>query len=276
MIWFFACSNPTEQDTNIRDVPPPNWSASELDSHLEELLMKGMPHAITIRNEYASFLQNREGDCPNFVSGESWVGTWEADCETSQNATFWGTGIFIEFYGQDMPYDMSLQSSFEMFDGERYFRGGGLLSFAHFSAGNEEAWEQNIGGSYQLSDTNDRNAWLQNTSASLTIQSAIPNDENRQNVLLQGGYSINNISVHFENFEWKPNKCTSPKGQLKIRDTSGYWYTLEFSCNSGCAEILWYEESMEQKSCLQENKNLWTQALSIYLTPWDSMWESYP
>ena len=173
MIWLLSCSQPIEENVDSSDIPSPNWSVSELNSNLQNILEQGFPHAITIRNEYASFLEYREGNCPNFVSGEGWFGTWEADCETSQNATFWGTGIFIEFFGEELPYDMSLQSSFEMSDGERFFYGGGLLSFVHFTNGTEETWEQSIGGSYQLSDFNDTNAWLQNTSTSLTIQSTI-------------------------------------------------------------------------------------------------------
>ena len=132
---------------------------SELNSNLQNILEQGLPHAITIRNEYASFLEHREGNCPNFVFGESWVGTWEADCETSQNATFWGTGDFIEFFGEELPYDMIFQSSFEMSDGERFFS---------FINGNGESWEQSIGGSYQLSPTDNS---LSNTSTSLTVES---------------------------------------------------------------------------------------------------------
>ena len=169
---------------------------------------------------------------------------------------------------------MSLQSSFEMYDGTRFFSGGGLLSFVHFINGTEEAWEQSIGGSYQLSPVNDSNAWMLNTSTSLSVQSTMKGND--ETVNLQGGYTLNDISLHFENFEWKPNKCTSPKGILKIRDDSGYWYTLEFLCNSPCAKISWYEETMDGESCLQEEQNLWTQALSIYFIPWDDMWVYYP
>ena len=275
MIWFFSCSPSISEEIQNSDVPSPQWSVVELHDHLQTFLEKGMPHAITIRNEYASFLEHREGNCPNFLSGQdSWVGTWEADCQTSQNASFWGTGIFVEFFGYDLPYDMSLQSSFEMSDGERFFQGGGLLSFAHFNFGEEQSWEQDIGGSYQLSHTDDGDAWLQNTSASLNIQSTTKGSNQR--ILLQGGYSIDDISVHFEQFEWKPNKCQSPKGQLKIRDTSGYWYTLEFLCDSSCAEVLWYGETMEQKSCLQQSDDIWTTALQTYFRPWDDIWKDYP
>ena len=274
IILLFSCSQSHIDDSTLSDIPVPNWSVSELNTNLQNILEQGLPHAITIRNEYASFLEHRDGNCPNFVFGESWVGTWEADCETNQNATFWGTGIFIEFFGEELPYDMSLQSSFEMYDGERFFSGGGLLSFVHFINGTEESWEQNIGGSYQLSTVNDSNAWMLNTSTSLSVQSTMKGNDGTVN--LQGGYTLNDISIHFEDFEWKPHKCTSPKGLLKIRDDTGYWYTLEFLCNSPCAKISWYEETMDGESCLQEEQNLWTQALSIYFIPWDDMWIYYP
>jgi hypothetical protein len=279
MIWFLSCSQPTAQEILDSDIPVPQWEVSELNVHLQEVLEQGMPHAIVIRNEYASFLQHREDRCPNFVTDQdSWVGTWEADCETSQNASFWGTGIFIEFFGMDSPYEMSLQSSFEMSDGERFFSGGGLLSFAHFSFGNEETWEQNIGGSYQLSGGDIEHGWMKNTSSSLTIQSTIKerNQTLYKDTILQGGYSVDDVSLHFENFEWRPQECESPDGQLKIRDTSGYWYTLEFSCDSPCAHVLWYGENMKQQSCLQQSHDLWTTSLQNYFTPWDEIWAYYP
>ena len=68
---------------------------SELNSNLQNILEQGLPHTITIRNEYAAFLEHREDQ---FVRTLSLVRVGlvlrEADCETSQNATFWGTGIF--------------------------------------------------------------------------------------------------------------------------------------------------------------------------------------
>ena len=280
LLLFINCNSP-EVDSSEPEIafsPEATWSVKDVRNHLNNALRRGFPNAISLRNLYAELLQNRESDCPNFINSSSWTGTWEANCLTSSGSTYSGTGTLLEFFGSELPYDMSMHASFELQDSNgSSWHGGGLISFVHSIHDDEETWSHDLGGSYRYDSNQTLDSqllWMEDFAASLSTRMNIRNNE--RSLLVQGGLQLafesddsNPLRLHFEQLDWRPEYCQSPQGILKVRDPSGYWFEIEMNCQKKCGTISWFSEDLGKYCSVSELLD----AMEIWQTRWNEILE---
>ena len=266
----------TEADTALSSVSPfderelpssPEWGLEELEDRLLPLLSQGLPSVLDVRNSYAVFLAQREGDCPDLLDDSSWTGNWEADCTTGGGYAFKGTGNLVELYDHEegRSYDLGMQASFEMEDpGGGRFVAGGISSYGHGDEGEDSVWEQELGGSFSYSGAE---GWLADgMEASLHVSASVR--DGRERLEATGGLGYPGLDMHFEGLKLNAYRCSSPEGGFRLRDPSGYWFTMEWDC-SDCARVSWRGEDHGELCAGEELGG----AMQGWLRRWDEVLE---
>ena len=281
MLLFLISCHSALMDTSEPEpisFPEAVWSVKDMREKLNHTLMGGFPDAISLRNIYADLLQNRDSSCPNFINSSSWTGTWEANCQTSSGSSYSGTGTLVEFFGTELPYDMSLHASFELkaHDGAAW-AGGGLSSFVHSLHNGEETWIHDIGGSHQYQPTDtlpSEKRWMEQFAASVKTEMNIRNGEH--SLLVTGGLQLLDgledssfTTLHFDHLDWRPEYCQSPEGSLKVRDPSGYWYDIQLKCQKRCGTIVWFSEEVGRYCSVPEL----LKSMEVWQERWDTLLE---
>ena len=282
MFLFFTSCHSDLVDTSEPEQtlhPESVWSVKDMRQKLNFTLERGFPNAISLRNLYAELLQDRDSSCPNFINSSSWTGTWEASCQASSGSSYSGTGTLLEFYGSELPYDMSMHASFELSDlNGTLWSGGGLVSFVHSLHDGEETWIHDLGGSYHYQSANTldvEDRWMEFFSGSLQTQMNLRNGEH--SLLVNGGLQLLDGSrendsptvLHFDNLDWRPEYCQSPQGSLKVRDPSGYWYEIQLNCQKKCGTIVWFSENVGSYCSVPEL----LKAMEVWQERWDVLLE---
>ena len=244
LVLFLSCqssdsiSEPTFSNTTVQPV----WNTEDLINKLDENLSYGIPSALTLRNKYVEALSHRDESCPSLLAENSIIGTWEGGCSSSSHH-FYGTGIFVEIENSapEIPYEMALQTSFEISDTEENtFISGGIATRFEMDRGSEYIIEEAIGGTYQHEASA---GWLGiGITSSLQVERAIESNGSRG--YLDGGVGYPELSIQFSMLQYDTSECTSPFGALSIRDPSGYWFEATFEDCSGCATLLWNDTNM--------------------------------
>jgi hypothetical protein len=214
---------------------------------METHLALGLPSALDIRNHYADILENRTSECPTLLASDSIIGTWEGGCE-AQGHQYYGTGIFVEIFNgaPDVPYDMALQSSFEITEPEgTQFIEGGILTYTELDRGSEFLIEQSIGGSYLYSS---QNGWLQ-AGITASWEAEISRDGEGERGHFQGGVGYADLQVSFDGLQYDLSACPTPFGDFRIRDPNGYWHHIRFTRCTECAEH-WWNDTLVGEVCL--------------------------
>lgn len=244
ILFFFACQSPqsTVNPSFSHTKVEPVWNADVLMNKMDESLAYGLPSALTLRNMYVEALSHRDTSCPLLLAEDSIIGTWEGGCSSSSHY-YYGTGIFVEIENSapDIPYEMALQTSFEISDTQGHqFISGGIATRFEMARGNEYLIEESIGGTYQHEA---QAGWANvGVTSSLRTERAIESSGSRG--YLDGGVGYPELSIQFSMLQYDTSECSSPFGSLSIRDPSGYWFEAKFEDCSGCATLWWNDADM--------------------------------
>ena len=205
----------------------------------------------SLRNLYAELLEHRDDGCPNFIESSSWTGTWEANCQASSGSNYSGTGTLLEFFGTELPYDMSLHASFELkgHDGSIWL-GGGLSSFVHSMHNGEETWVNELGGSHEYQPTEplpSNKQWMELFAASIKAQMNIRNNE--RSLLVHGAFSSEwsgeNNSTTFTLINWIGGQSTvSLHKEASRLEILRVLVRHSLGCQK-CGTILWFSEGSD-------------------------------
>ena len=236
-------SSVTDQAAFTTNNVDPIWDAETITHKLETHLSKGLPSALSIRNSYVEALSHRDESCPSLLAPNTLVGTWEGGCSTETHY-FYGTGIFFEVENTtpEIPYEMSLQSSFEIMTQNEHFIAGGISTRFEMIRGAEYLIEETIGGTYQYENGPQ---WLQE-GISASFRYEIITENNHARGYLDGGVSYLDLSLEFSMLQFDHNDCDYPFGDLFIRDPTGMWFTLQFTDCSGCGTLSWMEAEIDR------------------------------
>ena len=244
VLYFFSCtsSTTTPEPTFSSSYAEPIWNEEQLLANIDENLGLGFPSVLTLRNAYVEALSFRDSGCPTLLADDTIVGTWEGGCSSSSHR-YYGTGIFVEIENSapDIPYEMALQSSFEITDGqENNFISGGIATRFELERESEYLIEESIGGTYKHDSKSD---WFQvGVTTSLKTEHVIEPQGARG--YLDGGIGYPDISLQFSMLQYDTSECSSPFGSLSIRDPSGYWFEAIFEDCSGCAILNWNDTTV--------------------------------
>ncbi|MAA77945.1 MAG: hypothetical protein CL916_01695, partial [Deltaproteobacteria bacterium] len=209
---------------------------------IDENLAYGLPSALALRNMYVDALSYRDATCPSLLAEDSIIGTWEGGCSSSSH-DYYGTGIFVEIENSapDIPYEMSLQTSFEIANTQGMkFISGGIATRFEMDREHEYLIEETIGGTYQHET---QEGWA-SVGVTSSLRSERVVESNGSRGYLDGGVGYSELSLQFSMLQYDTSDCTSPFGSLSIRDPSGYWFQAMFEDCSGCATLWWHDSDM--------------------------------
>ena len=242
--YFVSCTTPTTtlDPTFSVSNAEPIWDEEDLLSKLDQALTYGIPSSLAVRNAYVEALSFRDNNCPALLAADTVIGTWEGGC-SSPSHRYYGTGIFIEIEDSapDLPYEMALQSSFEIEDSlGNKFISGGITTRLEMNRDNEYLIEESIGGTYKHDAMS---GWFQvGVTTSLKTERAVENQGARG--YLDGGIGYPELAINFSMLQYDTSECSSPFGDFSIRDPSGYWFHATFEDCSGCAILTWNQSSI--------------------------------
>ena len=244
LFFFFSCQStqPTHTPSFSHIEVDPIWNKEVLVTKLDENLALGIPSALMLRNMYVEALSHRDESCPSLLAENSIIGTWEGGCSSSSHY-YYGTGIFVEIENSapEIPYEMALQTSFEISDTQgNQFISGGIATRFEMDRGSEYIIEESIGGTY-LHEA--QNGWAGfGVTSSLQTERAIESNGSRG--YIDGGVGYPELSIQFSMLQYDTSECSSPFGSLSIRDPSGYWFEVMFEDCSGCGTLWWNDINM--------------------------------
>lgn len=232
-MWLLACTSPPPsvedpvptETAEQREWPEASWTAEEVASLLASLLSPGIPEPLSLRSSFEGLFQGRDNQCPPGV-GYSMTGS--AGC-TSQSGWFYaGDSSLLEDGGGGF----TLACNCYVIDPDgNWFMGGGQLEYIQ-SQGQVIA---RMDGSWGYEG---QAGWLGQSSSfnySVSIE--------QERIHLQGGLGVPGGVLYFEDLGMAPD-C-GPFGLLKLRDPSGWWYSLDFGREcTGCGELSWGEQDL--------------------------------
>jgi hypothetical protein len=211
----------------------PLWSTQEIEQAASNLLERGIPDPLLVREIYLDAMYARDVDCPYMETigqpVDNPTGSWSSDCVASSGWRFDGGAIFEEDGVIDGgEFRSRLVSSFALTapDGDLFSAGGEWV----FSRSPEDVWTVQIGGVYQYEgDT----SWLnERTDVALWYTMS------GQQFMVEGGLSRGSIGIHFHGLSYGVECAVAPFGDLSVRDELGRWYRVSFDdeCD-GCGDV---------------------------------------
>lgn len=245
----------------VAEDPAPLWTAEEVGTTLNQTFGTGFPNGTLLRDTYLGMLsQGDYGECPIFTgeysgpfpddlteqnilgctasSGYSYSGVCQYDEETFEGET--GTTVIWALGGDfELAYP----------DGARFGAGGGVAWQGHRAAdGVDSSFETTIRGTW-FDESSE--VWLgQGFSGLFSVRgsetSGIPS------LGIHGGVAIGDIDLFFDEMSWDWATCDGlPHGQVRLRDTRGYWYvwTLEDDCDA-CGDVIFHGDTNLGELCL--------------------------
>jgi hypothetical protein len=265
-----GCGAPCERvvDTDDTELPPyvheepvAEWTADEVGATIAETFGAGFPNGTLLRDTYLEMMaQGDIGECPVFTGEYS--GPYPDDL-TEQNILGCTAGSGYSFSGV-CQYDAeefsdgggtsliwALGGDFELAypDGARFGAGGGVTWQGYRSTGGgDSSFESTIRGTW-FDESND--VWLgQGFSGLFSVSGGAVADVPFLDV--HGGIAVGDVDMFFDEVSWDWATCDGlPHGQVRLRDTRGYWYvwTLEDDCDA-CGDVVFHGDTNLGELCL--------------------------
>jgi hypothetical protein len=185
----------------------PEMGPAEVFQTLESQLNIGLPNADELMSIFMMLMdEGGTEQCPG--TGYNFNGSQidSRGCTSALGTFFAGTA---EFHAEIGGYAFHCDCRIESPDGIHIRGAGNILNIQennHFHLQKTEgSFESTVG-----------NAWLQHQPSA--VFSIIDSD----NLLLDGGYTVDGISVYYRNFLL--DTCEGGQGSIEIRDPSGGWW----------------------------------------------------
>ncbi|MEC7986071.1 MAG: hypothetical protein VX278_12985 [Myxococcota bacterium] len=251
---LLSCTEPIEEVEPKADTgfgpESPELDAATLEERTQAALELGLPSPIRARNLYESFLTQRENNCPSMENQSSgtWQGVWFDDCTTNGGYHFWGTALFFE--DKEETWSIEAMASFELTDPEGYtFIGGGEYELDWVP---NQSWFFRIGGTFHYVPYG---GWFAQRAETSLFLNAVWENGN-MDAVLNGGAGYENIEIYFNHVRLADSVCNGlPQGEILIRDTSTYWFSLTLADCSPCGEPEWRGRRFESICIGEEIQN---------------------
>jgi hypothetical protein len=263
ILWLLACKAPEE--TGEPHPVPHEMSLDDLEKELRFSFDAGLPSMLDVSNAYKEIMSQSDEICPMFspTSENGLEGHWVDNCTSIQDATFFGFCQFYDIDGELSPEEDlmfgSIWASFEVFTAEGIGREVGGIGLIGADVLNHEV-NMRLDGTFWMSDDV---YWMQAGSQSLDI-----GGDPEKTMTINGGVQYPELSLFFNEMKRNPQSCDGGiQGELRIRDTSGYWFTMERRSCAPCSDIFWGEKNLGE-FCIWES-------LDASIAQWISDFEPY-
>ena len=267
---LFACKEPTKM-TIPEDVLKYQTDLAYIEDQLLLGLDNGLPNMFDVGDAYHALMNERDVECPRFntIEGEirdteSINGQWVDNCTTNTGVSFLGFAIYNDMSVSTevilaTMYASSLWGSFDSIapNGD-HITVGGLASMSiepdtgYFATA--------INGTFWMGE---EYYWMQQGSVGYNIIGHI-------NGILEidGGFAYDDIVLNFQKnrIDFTREQCV--EGEIRIRDASGYWFSVRRNNCAPCSQVIWQEEYHVGQLCIGESLDGAVFDLLDRLEPW--------
>jgi len=231
---LLACRDPVEKTAvSPVDTAPwapeaatPVWDLSQATEAIQQTLLLGIPEPRTILLAYQQLLDQEGSDtCP----GPEYTFTQPFEgCISETGYQFAGNASYQSMEGNGflLHGDCTITSPEGI-----VFQCGGQISWFYSSSGPVQAESTGTWGAANL------DGWLGEIPGM-----ALWVDGDAQGMQMDGGYTLGQTALYFDTFYSTASCITS--GSIRIRDSAGVWYSLDFAdtCD-GCGTLYQGENS---------------------------------
>jgi|GEM_PF-3961517 len=242
------------------DRPAADLTADEVAQAMGGTLASGIPDPLSARAAYIDALSHRDTFCPG--GGDlSIIGEWEG-CLASSGWRFAG---YTEYTGpteRDAVESFHLLADFRFHDPDgALFIGGGELDLTMTTDGGDRSWTSDVSGTFSYPGAEN---WMSTGGGSAVLQTTGSWAGSVWSLQLDGSIASDVHGLHLQAITASSESCDGqPSGQLKLRDASGYWYTMDATC--GCGPIQFAEEEDLGSACVDARAPL--DALAMEMRP---------
>ena len=233
-------SSVSEDSASPLDPPPPSFTLEEYVGQLHQLFSFGIPDADGARRRYLDWRSFGDYFCPG--TGFQLQGIIEP-CTSSSGYTFSGmAGVMGSTTTLAFPDSFEVGADCYILspNNDRFVGAGDLTYFSTGDSANGEI-VSTIRGTWESPTDSD---WMGTDNSIWLNQQTLWIDQDRWSLTYQGGYHLNDIAVQFETFSIGAD-CQGGTGTISIRDTNGYWTSIDFPDDcTGCGEATYIDTKL--------------------------------
>lgn len=267
VLFIAACGAPAEDDSGpvgSSEMSQPRhptaaYTADEAATALKEGVRFGLPLPPPAINTWRSFMEHGDDLCP----GGGWAfGALEVlpseGCTADSGYWYQGVGSgqanwydedgdgLLDQYLEDMKTDGSMRD----LEGQRFIFGGALMFKFTGIPGEAGTYTAENLGTYEYAGADDE--WMKAGASTGSYLSGTIDREGAWTLLANGGFTVGDQSVGFNDFSINTACPGAASGTIGIRDGSGYWYDLtydEATCDS-CGDVVFDGREALGRGCV--------------------------
>lgn len=244
-------TEPVDDGPAELSAPVPSWTAEELAAEVSTAFEGGLPDPFLPRDLYVSMFDHADEDCPTSELPYHLPGDYEG-CSTEDGTFFFGHGEYQQDVDAEALESFYLLGDFYILDPlSQRFDGAGevLYSVVPGTGSVDVRFELLISGTWGYPGTE---GWM-SEGMSLALWTYGVWDHGEAIGTLDGSVQLGDLPLFMDDLSFDPGNCEDRpiRGQLRVRDPKGAWYTLDFGGEcTGCAEVIWADGSSLGEACL--------------------------
>ncbi len=240
--------------TFLAEDPEPDLTLEALTTMILQPFGRGTPNGRALRDTYLAMMAMGDADCPGsttnitqdfvlgctaasgyYYSGVCMYGVIEAQDGAGNRTSIWGLGGDFELADPDGAY---------------FAAGGGVTWEGRTAPDGSQTFTSNIRGTWQ--DEAQAN-WLGDGLSCLVDIYGGQTAAGAHYVTVDGGIAVGDVDLYFDalTWDWSGACAGAPTGELRFRDTRGYWYAwnLGDDCDP-CGEVVFHDAVSLGELCL--------------------------
>ncbi len=227
------------------------WSSDQAIAALEEALITAVPAPFGMTRTFDHFLSQGNNWCP----GDFTVMNMEALEGCAANGWYYlgigGYSLYEDDTAGGLRQSLYMLGDLEMVGPGEVLSVGGHWDHVLEHSEQEDHFTGALTGSWASPSSTDEPWLAAGLSAWLTYEGQVETTtRTRTHLRLQGGLSIGQISLHFQDLRWDSEACPSePQGVVSWLDPGGGWWALTLSDCDGCGRLDHEGSPVSERTC---------------------------
>ena len=229
--------------------PSPSWGATEVEAALNEAFALGLPTLFVARDAYLDLMSQGDEACPG--DPEQLTDSVIYGCEAASGYTYTGVSSYYRWEGEEAAelgldrYE-ELAGDFAIVDpsGPSMRVGGGCSWSVGSALESPRAWSLIFAGSWVDEGSE---AWL-GAGASAWLEIEGSGTEADLSFEASGGLGLGQVDLYLPGLVYNPD-CDAPEGEISVRGTDTWWYTLALQPCEPCGEVRFQDGSPLGTAC---------------------------
>jgi hypothetical protein len=236
----------------VQEDPSPELTVDEVGTAIFSAFAFGFPNGKQLKTTYLDMMSNGDEACPNsttIITQDYILGCVAGSGYYYSGVCVYTEDTFVDETGTTQVWALGGDFDLAYPSGDHFAAGGGATYTGVRATDGEESFTSNVRGTwYDESATN----WL-GQGISALIDYTGGKTAGKPWIMLHGGIGIGDVDLFFDDMTWDwGSTCNgSPVGELRLRDSRGYWYvwTLDDDCDT-CGELVFHGDTDLGELCV--------------------------